>query len=414
MHVCMIAYSFYESDSRIIQYAHSLTRRGDTVDVIALAHKGTSRVEVIDGVNVYRIQRREINERAAVLYLLRIVRFLFAAMGVLLWKHFRKPYQLVHVHSVPDFLVFSALPLRSLGVPVILDIHDILPEFYASKFQAGEQSFIYRALLKVEKVTARAANHVIVANHLWHDRLVRRSVPAKKCSVVCNYPNPKIFYSRPKEQHSDRFLLMYPGSLNWHQGVDVAIHAFAEVVQKIPGAVFQIYGEGPARAELETLVADLGLNRVVTLQDYKPTEEIALLMANADLAVVPKRASSKFGTEAASTKIQEFMALDVPVIVSRTKIDTFYFDDSMVRFFESENVKSLAEAILDLYAHPEERRGLVESARRHVERNNWELKRHEYLAIVDHLTRTKAAGQAVTVVGHPGVKAQSVRDVHQE
>ena len=35
--VCMLAYSFYESDNRIMRYARALVERGDEVDVIALA-----------------------------------------------------------------------------------------------------------------------------------------------------------------------------------------------------------------------------------------------------------------------------------------------------------------------------------------------------------------------------------------
>jgi glycosyltransferase involved in cell wall biosynthesis len=43
-------------------------------------------------------------------------------------------------------------------------------------------------------------------------------------------------------------------------------------------------------------------------------------MENADLGVVPKR-NDPFGDEAFSTKILEFMAMGVPVIVSETRID---------------------------------------------------------------------------------------------
>jgi glycosyltransferase involved in cell wall biosynthesis len=388
----MVAYSFYESDSRIIQYARTLTRRGDSVDIIALAHDGAPPVEVIDGVNVYRVQQREINERAAFSYLFRILRFLLVAMAVMTWKHLRKRYQLVHVHSVPDFLVIAALPLRLMGVPVILDIHDILPEFYASKFSAGHDSAGYRVLLIVEKWSARMANHVIIANHLWYDRLIKRSATKEKCSVICNYPNRDIFNPQPKSKCDGRFLLMYPGSLNWHQGVDVAIRAFAQVSSKIETAEFHIYGEGPERPNLEKLVKELGLQHKVQIQNYQPTSEIAGLMAMADLAVVPKRASSSFGTEAASTKVQEFMAVGVPVIVSRTRIDTLYFDESMVRFFESENVDALADAITELYAHPEQRRKLVEAATRHIQQNNWDAKQYEYLSVVDSLIGKPAQG----------------------
>jgi glycosyltransferase involved in cell wall biosynthesis len=390
MRVCMIAYSFYETDSRIIQYARSLTRRGDSVDVIALARAGMPRFELIDGVNVYRVQGRQINERGASSYLFRILRFLLVAMVVLTWKHLHKRYQLVHVHSVPDFLVISALPLRLMGVPVILDIHDILPEFYASKFTAGQGSFVYRALLIIEKWSARMASHVIIANHLWYDRLIGRSVPGKKCSVICNYPNPELFFVRPKHECNGRFLLMYPGSLNLHQGLDIAIRAFAEVSSTLKSAEFHIYGEGPERPSLERLIEKLGLQQKIRVQNYQPTVEIARLMGEADLAIVPKRASSTFGNEAASTKVQEFMAVGVPVIVSRTRIDSFYFDESMVKFFESENVSALANAIIELYAHPEQRRKLVEGANRHIQKNNWDVKQYEYLSVVDSLMGKQA------------------------
>ena len=63
-----------------------------------------------------------------------------------------------------------------------------------------------------------------------------------------------------------------------------------------------------------------------------PLEEIAKIMAQADLGVVPKR-SEGFGNEAFSTKTLEFMALGVPVLASGTKIDHYYFNDSVVEFF---------------------------------------------------------------------------------
>jgi len=401
MNICMVAYSFYESDSRIIQYARSLIERGDSVDVIALAHPGTSRFEIIDGVNLYRVQKREINEQSALAYLFRIVRFMFVVMCVLTWKHLRRRYDLIHVHSVPDFLVFSVLPLRLIGVPVVLDIHDILPEFYASKFNCNEHSIVFRTMLLVEKLSAGLASHVIVANRLWHERLIGRSVRPEKCSVICNYPNPELFHLRPVEKSHQSFVLMYPGSLNRHQGVDVAIRAFVEVAAKVKNAEFHIYGEGPSRPELERLVSELNLQNKVRISDYKPTAEIAGIMATADLAVVPKRASSKFGNEAASTKIQEFMAVGVPVVVSRTRIDTVSFDDSMVRFFESEDEAALAGAVVDLYLHPKKRASLVKAANQHIRKNNWSVKRGEYLMLIDSLVgkRHQIGKSAVGVAG---------------
>src|SRR5579872_1832185 len=109
MRVCMLAYTFYEADPRVRQYANALVERGDTVDVIALRQADWPKYGVVDGVNVIRLQGRQVNERRRFQYAHRITRFLFHAAATLASRHLAEPYQVVHVHSVPDFLVFGAL-----------------------------------------------------------------------------------------------------------------------------------------------------------------------------------------------------------------------------------------------------------------------------------------------------------------
>lgn len=69
---------------------------------------------------------------------------------------------------------------------------------------------------------------------------------------------------------------------------------------------------------------NLQLSDRILIKPPYPLREIAFVMANADLGVVPKRNDS-FGGEAFSTKILEFMALGIPVVVADTKIDKCYF-----------------------------------------------------------------------------------------
>jgi glycosyltransferase involved in cell wall biosynthesis len=156
-------------------------------------------------------------------------------------------------------------------------------------------------------------------------------------------------------------------------------------VNRAPGVEFHVYGDGNMREELIALAQSLNLNGAVKFNDPLPISEIATVMANADLGVVPKRADS-FGNEAYSTKIMEFMSLGVPVIISRTKIDSFYFDDNVVRFFESGNEDALAQAMLEAIEKKELRQKLITNAYTYVARNNWETKRAEYFNLVDTLT----------------------------
>jgi predicted glycosyltransferase/glycosyltransferase involved in cell wall biosynthesis len=385
MRICMLSYSFYESDTRIMQYASALVERGDTVDVVALGRPGQDKETVLDGVNVFHIQTRTVNERSLLTYLSRILRFLFVSTVFIARRHFSNPYHMIHVHSVPDFLVFAAIVPKLKGATIILDIHDILPEFYQGKFGAKHDSALFRLLLLAERKSVAFADHVIVANHLWCERIASRSATPEKCSVICNYPDPKLFQHSPRTKTNGKFLITFPGTLNWHQGVDVAIRAFARIKERIPGAEFHIYGEGPEKASLAALTRELGLENRVLFHDFLPTDQIVEVMASTDLAVVPKRASSLFGNEAASTKIMEFMSVGVPLIVSRTQVDSFYHDESRVKFFESENVEELAEAIVLLEQNPAVREQLVSKALQYVETNNWELEKQQYLSLVDSL-----------------------------
>lgn len=393
MRICMVTYSFYESDTRVMQYASALAQRGDVVDVLALARPEAPAVEVLNGVNVFRIQRRTLNEKGRLSYLWRILRFFAISACVLARKHLQEPYQLVHVHSVPDFLVFAALVPKLLGARVILDIHDILPEFYESKFGIARNSLQFRLLLLAEKVSTGFSDHVLIANDLWKKRIVSRAVPPGKCTAICNYPDPSIFYPRAHHAANGKFIILYPGTLNGHQGLDVALKSFATIADQIPDAEFHIYGEGPAKAELIALARRLGLNGRVRFHDWLSTNEIAEVMAASDLAVVPKKASSPFGNEAASTKVMEFMALGIPVIVSRTKVDSYYFNDSLVRFFDSENEAALAKSILELHRDAHLRDLLTANAARYIQENNWNVKKQRYLGLVDRLT---SANQAAT------------------
>ncbi len=386
--VCMMAYAFYETDNRIIRYAETLAAQGDTVDVISLRRPGQSRYELVRGVHVHRIKQRRRNEGHRLTYLMRLLDFFVRSSVAINRRCWPDRYDLVHVHSVPDFEVFAAWLPKCLGSKVVLDIHDIVPEFYLSKFNGRTGSPLYRLLLMLERWSCRFAHHVIISNHLWRDVLVARSIPADRCTVVLNYvvtPSGHI-RSQPQARGDDAFRVIYPGGLQWHQGLDVAIEAFSRALPQIPRAEFHIYGEGSDKERLVDLVRQLTLDEHVHFHDPVPFSEVLGVLAGADLGVVPKRADS-FGNEAYSTKILEYMSQGVPVLVSRTRIDQFYFDDDTVCFFTSGDCEGMAAAMIRL-AHDATRRGrLVEKGFRYVAKNNWAVRKSDYLNLVDALVR---------------------------
>ena len=329
---------------------------------------------------VFGIQTRKAGERTALAYLSRLCLFLVKATGLLAFLHLRRRYDVIHVHNLPDFLVLGAVVPRVSGARVILDIHDIMPELYKERFGKGPS--LSTALLLAERLSCWFADHVIVANDIWRERLVQRAVPASKCTTILNYPDLNLFNPSTYSSRCDSkaFVFLYPGSLSAHQGVDVAIRAMAAVKDRIPGGELHIYGDGPARPDLEELALSLNMEDRVKFFKGIPMEELSQIMASAHAGIEPKGGSG-FANEALSTKILEFMASGLPVLASRTRAHAHYFDDSVVKFFAAGDAAELAEKMAWLYEHRCEHDEWTQRGIDLAAKYGWQSRVEDYLAV---------------------------------
>jgi glycosyltransferase involved in cell wall biosynthesis len=297
---------------------------------------------------------------------------------------------------MPDFLVFAAWYPKLTGAALILDIHDIVPELFESKFKSRYAVAYVRTLRWCERLCARFVDHVIVSNHLWHERLLSRSISPENSSVFLNHVDMNLFYRRTRTRSDDKVVIVFPGSFLRHQGLELAIEAIFHLKDKAPRTELHLYG-GNAHCgrglELAQLASQHGVSDRVKFFDNVRLEAIPQIIADADLGIVPKRADS-FGNEAYSTKIMEFMSQGIPVVVSQTRIDTLYFDDSVVRFFPSGDSQALAEAIMDVIGNPFLRRRLAAAGLDYVQTHCWDTKKREYLELVDKLTTDRIADAA--------------------
>jgi len=394
--ICMLAYTCYETDNRVRRYAEALATRGDHVDVIALSRgEAPLGMSNIRGVTVYNVQQRKQNDKVKWVYLWRLLRFLWTSSLFISNRHRKDKYDFIHVHNVPDFLVFAAWYPRLTGAKIVLDIHDIVPELFVSKFNTRIAKIYFNLMALIEKASCAFVDHVIVANHLWFERLVSRSVPGNKCSVYLNNVDLAIFYRRQRTRTDGNFIVLFPGTFQRHQGLDIAIQAFASLSDKSPRIEFHLYGpEGVLEDQLRSQVRSLGLEEQIRFCGLVTLDRVPEIIANADLGIVPKRADT-FGNEAYSTKILEFMSQGVPVVVSRTAIDSYYFDDSVVRFFPSGDSAALAEAILQLLQDGSARERLVARGNEYVEANSWDRRKGAYFQLVDGLCAGTLSTEAI-------------------
>jgi glycosyltransferase involved in cell wall biosynthesis len=388
---CMVVHAYYPlAETRVQRESEALLARGYEVDVICLRLPTDVPEECHRGVQVYHLPVKQIRRNGFLILFLNYLHFFILAAIKLTQLHLRRPYHTVQVHNLPDFLVFCALIPKLNGVPVILDLHDLMPEFYAAHTGKGMAHWLTRLVVWQERVSCRFADHVITVTELWRRVLIGRGVPPAKISVVMNVADGEVFRRdavRPLPRTNGRFHLLYHGTQVRRYGVDLILKAVNRLRSEIPELRVSIHGRGDYHVVLRRLVDELNLNNYVQFNtEYVPLSDLPELICAADVAVVPYR-RDVFTDGILPTKLMEYAALGVPAIVARTPAISDYFDDTMVEFFMPDDVDELAACILKLYRDQARRTALVQNVNQFNERYNWTKLSNDYIALVESLRR---------------------------
>jgi glycosyltransferase involved in cell wall biosynthesis len=323
--VAVVVFSHYPSDPRPRRAAEALAGQGMEVDVISLRQKDhePSR-EVVNGVSILRIPLK--HWRGGKLgYLFQYGVFILAAFLVLAFRSLTRRYSLVHVHNMPDVLVFSALVPKALGAKVILDLHDPMPELMMTIFGLTRGSRAVRLLGTLEKWSIRFADAVLTPNAAFEKLFASRSCPANKLYVVMNSPDENIFKYRDVERQdavlrdsTKPFVIMYHGALVERHGLDLAVQALDSVRRSIPTAELRVFGHPTpfVQSVMETVQAR-GLQTAVRYLGPKNLEQISEAIDACDVGVIPNRGSI-FTEINMPTRIFEYLARGKSVIAPRT------------------------------------------------------------------------------------------------
>lgn len=386
---CMVVHSFYPDDPRVRRETEALLGDGWQVDVICLRGEGEAKHEDCNGAQVHRLAVRRHRGAGFAIYMLEYMHFFVLASVLLARLQVKKRFNVVQVHNMPDFLIFTAAIPKMLGARLVLDIHDLVPELYGSKFGGKPGHPAIRMARWTERRSGAFASQVLTAGEPFRKRLVERGTPSDKVTVIMNAADPNLFqaakYAKSKvetgQSGKDSFVLMYHGGLFDRYGLDIAIKAVDKLRLQIPGIALHIYGQGEASADLARLVNNLGLHEHVLLGGFVPIDGIPALVAAADLGVVPYR-QNPFTDLLYPTKAFEYIIMGVPVVMSSTGAVTELFPDVPDMFVPPEDVNALATRILDLYRDPRRLQALLEAAQRAYAPYAWENQRERYLAVM--------------------------------
>ena len=385
---CFVYYMKFNNAAILYREAKAVADLGYEVDIVCLRNEPSEPIlQEFEGLNLYRIQARPDSERQAVVYFFRLLAFLIKTFFLLSWLGIRKKYRIIHVTSPPDIMVFTSLVPKLLGAKVILDIHDIGPEFFMRKLGVQESHPSIRLLKFLERTSARYADHVITVTDVWKEKLGSRSCDRNKVSVLLNVPDESLFSGdRTRARDCSGGLnLFYHGSLEEHFGVDTLLMAMPAVLKAMPNIKLHIYGQGRFREKLDRMCGELELNGKVVIHPHVPFFQLPeILSRDADIGIVPTK-GSVFSEEALSMKSLEYISMGIPIVISNTQVHKYYFNDSMVTFFQSDNHEDLANKIIQLSNSINIQKRQVENSRIFMEKHDWKIGKLSYYCVINKL-----------------------------
>jgi glycosyltransferase involved in cell wall biosynthesis len=392
--ICMVVHEYYPKDFRVRREAEALAGHGHQVEVIALRKPGERWREVCGGVEVRRLPIRRHRGSALYVYLAEYAVFFFLAFWLLAIRHLRTRFDVVHLHSPPDFLVFAAAVPRLFGARIVLDVHDRVPELYAERF--SKRPRVIRTLAAVERAALRFADRIVTVHDPYAQRLVQPKVPAAKIEVIFNSADERLFH-RPAESRRrdatemerDGVRLLHHGTLMERYGVDVLIEAVHRLALPPQRLRLDILGEGDLLPRLRRMVQDFGLEARVFLHGYMPLDAMADWILRSDLCVVPNRRSS-FTDGILPTKLLEYVAMGRPVVVTRTQVVAHYFRDESLCYVPSADPDALARAIQAFLEDPKPFWDRAENALLDYEPLRWERQAERLARLVGELTAGRA------------------------
>lgn len=386
--VCLVRHRYYPFDCRVEAQVQALLNAGYEVDILCMRRRGEPYTSIEKGAHIYRLPALPHNRGGKFHYFAEYSTFLLQAFLSLGLLQMRRKYRLVHVHNLPDFLVFAALIPKALGAKVILDLRECTPEMYHTKHGSKMDSAFVRVLITIEQSSIRFADVALTCTEQMRHAFVLRGANPDKVFVMLNAANPEFFRDPVLPDPADRgdgtFHIVTHGTITKRYGHDFLIRAMALVVEKMPEAHLEIIGMGNRPTELLRLVDTLGLDGAMTFAEYLPVDELVRHLREADCGVVPMMRNIE--TDLVHTyKMQEYMALGIPVIATRTRAVEAYYDDSCVYFVESGNEQDLAQAIIRLRDNPQMRYNLAKNALRVYERYSAPKQEAHYIKLVQRL-----------------------------
>ena len=298
----------------------------------------------------------------------------------------------------PDIYFPLAWVLRGLGVKVVAEQRDLMPELFAARYDHASPG-IMSVLRWLERRTQRAAHHTLCTNETSRRRMVGAGAAPGRVTIVGNGP----VLSRVRAAAADRglrgqhkFLCCWIGMMGRQDHVDLLLRAVAHLVHDLgrTDCGFAVLGDGECLEEARAQSTRLGLQSWVDFPGWLPEAQVFSYLASADLGL-----DTSLQSEISPVKVLEYMAFGLP-FVAFDVAETRVMGRGASVLVAPADVESYARQVVALLDDAVRRSEMGEIGRERVRADlAWERQSAAYLDVMRRLGQRTPPAAGLTGAG---------------
>lgn len=384
---------FYEEfprDPRIRRYVNALNEESIYCIIICSKKKRDKLFENWNGNLVYRIPVAK-SRRSFFLTLIEYSFFTFFSAILISYLGIRYGFKIIHVHTLPDSLIFAAVFNKLFGAKLILDLHEIFPELFIARKPGLENSFWVKILKFNEKISIKFADVLITIHDNAKEIFITRNKGIEnKIHVIMNGVDPNEF-NETQLSPTEKFVIIYNGTINKILNLTMIVEALAGLKNKMPAGdfdkiVFRLYGDGPSVDEILNLAEKLNVKEKVEYMGYLAPPEMRKEVLKSNVLILPPL-KNIYSDLFYTIKLIETIYLKIPVIATRLNTYKRYYREESIFYFDSGNLEELMKRISEVFYNKDLVSVKVKNAFEDYQKVRWEIMKERYLEIINRLLK---------------------------
>ena len=314
----------------------------------------------------------------------------FATLALSIKASRRGRFAVVQTCNPPDIFWPIGLLFRMVhGSSFVFDHHDLCPELYQSRFPNGNR-LIYKALLLMERCTAKTADHVTSTNDSYREIVIHRDgVDPSKVTVVRTGPDSaKLSRTAPDPalRGNRPYLVAYIGVMGPQDGVDLVLEVADVVVRHLNrrDISFTLIGSGDCFKDLVAQRDRLDLADFVTFTGRISDEDVAAILSSAHVGISPDP-KNPLNDLSTMNKTMEYMAFGLPVVAFDLRETRVSAAEAGV-YATPNDVGELARLLVELVDDEPRRESMGVAGRKRIEQQlAWSHQATHYVGVYEQL-----------------------------